>query len=683
MAGELSVYSFGGLSIYGNQITINPLYTKTILPLADNTYDVGSATFSYRQGHFETAVYATSVVGNWSPSADDNYDLGENSTPLEWKDGYFDGILYMDDASVPNGFSMVSEVTAFSHFDHDNGAWHFFTKTSAAAQLSRLRIPNGTDSVDIAMANANLLFGSGYGIRANAANGTIVDFEAYENGAYVTVANMNSSATLANWVFSRPVNIADDTAFTIGTTLDSVFYHKTGANSADAEITGVIVGTSDISATTANSLFISNITTDGDILIAVSDGGHSKQMLFLDGSTGITHLGKPGSPGNAISSGDVYTDGALEVDGTLYADAGMACLSHLDIKADDKRLSFGADTDCKIQYETADADAKILQFSIDESDDAGNNVPVFAFMEETGAFVDFGLFDAFVQPLVCVLDNDKDSYFGITMTADDTPALGIGGAATGIEIQGTIGVVQRMAYAQILEILGDCSFFFPMTDATGTTVTDFTANGHDGTPSKDVGTWDTTPAYQGSIQVYDADGVDEEFDVADHADFSTATAMSCGGLVKLTTSANSTLMGVWDAQTKREWRLYFDASGYPTFAAYDEGNAAQIGRQDQTDIGTASYHTVIATFDGATVSAGIIIYVDGVALDDADVEAGSGFANQVDSGAALDVFFNEDGASAAENYYDGAAGLLWMTKKELSADEAWNIHQIYRGLANF
>ena len=116
-----------------------------------------------------------------------------------------DGIAYIDDMSVPNGFSMVSETTAFSHFDSDSGAWDFFTKTSGAAQLSRLRIPSGTDSVDIALANANLLFGSGFGIRANAANGTIVDFEAYENGAYVTVANMNSSATIANWVFQRTV----------------------------------------------------------------------------------------------------------------------------------------------------------------------------------------------------------------------------------------------------------------------------------------------------------------------------------------------------------------------------------------------------------------------------------------------------------------------------------------------
>ncbi len=209
----LSIYDLGGTSVFGGHL----------LPPSDNAFDLGSVARSWRNLHVQTAIYATSVVGNWSPSADDNYDLGENSTPLEWKDLYIDGIVYMDDASVPNGFSMVSEVTAFSHFDHDNGAWDFFTKTSGAAQLSRFRIPSGTDSVDIAMANANLLFGSGYGIRANAANGTIVDFEAYENGAYVTVANMNSSATAANWTFNRAINIADTVAINTGIVDDDYF----------------------------------------------------------------------------------------------------------------------------------------------------------------------------------------------------------------------------------------------------------------------------------------------------------------------------------------------------------------------------------------------------------------------------------------------------------------------------
>ncbi|GAG98921.1 unnamed protein product, partial [marine sediment metagenome] len=69
--------------------------------------------------------------------------------------------------------------------------------------------------------------------------------------------------------------------------------------------------------------------------------------------------------------------------------------------------------------------------------------------------------------------------------------------------QVALGVIQRTAYAQIMEILGDVSLFYPFTDATGSTVTDFTANGFDGTPDEAVEAWDTPPAYQGSVQVYD------------------------------------------------------------------------------------------------------------------------------------------------------------------------------------
>lgn len=186
-------------------------------PPDDNLSDLGKPTNQWRNFYFGTAIVGGVVGGPWNPDTDDFYDLGENSTPLEWKDIYIDGIAYLDDMSVPNGFSIVSEVTAFSHFDHDNGAWDIFTKTSAAAQLSRLRIPSGTDSVDIALANANLLFGSGFGIRANAANGTIVDFEAYENGAYVTLLNMNSSATTANFTVHRSMIFDDDISLKLGT----------------------------------------------------------------------------------------------------------------------------------------------------------------------------------------------------------------------------------------------------------------------------------------------------------------------------------------------------------------------------------------------------------------------------------------------------------------------------------
>ncbi len=240
--------------------------------------------------------------------------------------------------------------------------------------------------------------------------------------------------------------------------------------------------------------------------------------------------------------------------------------------------------------------------------------------------------------------------------------------------------INAIAYTQILEILGDCSMFLPFSEATGSTVTDWTANGLDATTSETLQTLDTPPAFVGSQYAYGFNGTDEEMDVADNALSSTAGAMSAGAWVNMTDSTNSTLFGVWDINSKREWRLYLDASDYPTFAVYDEGNAAQLGRQDQTVLSEGAWKFVVATFDGGTAAGGITVYIDGIALDDADVLVGSGYADQVDSGAALDIGFNEDGASAPENYFDGLVWAPWMTKKELSADEVWNLYKIGKGL---
>jgi len=64
------------------------------LPPADNTYNLGSTSFSWKELHVETVVYATSVAGNWSPSADDTYDLG--TALLQWRNLYVDGVAYVD-----------------------------------------------------------------------------------------------------------------------------------------------------------------------------------------------------------------------------------------------------------------------------------------------------------------------------------------------------------------------------------------------------------------------------------------------------------------------------------------------------------------------------------------------------------------------------------------------------------
>ena len=143
-------------------------------------------------------------------------------------------------------------------------------------------------------------------------------------GSSITIASGNTLTSTA------AKDVLDNIILTIGTDGDGAVLLRSAVLNADTALTGVLIGTPDTTALAANSLIISNITADGDILIAVNDGGASKQMIFLDGSTGVTHLGKPGTPAVAVNTGDVYCAGILEVDGSCNFGANISVGSTLN-----------------------------------------------------------------------------------------------------------------------------------------------------------------------------------------------------------------------------------------------------------------------------------------------------------------------------------------------------------------
>lgn len=70
-----------------------------VLPKTNNTLDVGSATFKFKDGYFAGDVIAnniasTSYNSDIVPDTDDAYDLG--SVTNEWKDLYIDGVANID-----------------------------------------------------------------------------------------------------------------------------------------------------------------------------------------------------------------------------------------------------------------------------------------------------------------------------------------------------------------------------------------------------------------------------------------------------------------------------------------------------------------------------------------------------------------------------------------------------------
>jgi hypothetical protein len=101
----------------------------------------------------------------------------------------------------------------------------------------------------------------------------------------------------------------DNVFIIMGDDSDGVLALNTAVISADAEVTGLIEGTSDHLGTAANSIILSNITNDGDIHLLVSKGGNSHTAFLADGSTGDTILNA--SSGQSV---DLYVAGTKEYD---------------------------------------------------------------------------------------------------------------------------------------------------------------------------------------------------------------------------------------------------------------------------------------------------------------------------------------------------------------------------------
>ena len=130
--------------------------------------------------------------------------------------------------------------------------------------------------------------------------------------------------------------VPDDVRLWLGTTGDTAMMHSASIIAADGEVANLIEGTSVHLATTANSLIVSNITDNGDILFLVSDGGNSKGLLHLDGTNGrvVVHAGDMlisgtqklyfNDAGGEYISGDGST---LTITGTLALSAALPVTS--------------------------------------------------------------------------------------------------------------------------------------------------------------------------------------------------------------------------------------------------------------------------------------------------------------------------------------------------------------------
>ena len=214
---------------------------------------------------------------------------------------------------------------------------------------------------------------------------------------------------------------SDNALETFGDDNDAVIVLNSAGLGADEELTGVIEGTSDHPGTAANSLIISNITDDGDILFLISKGGDSNAFLWADGSTGDTAL--MAASGQSV---DIYIAGTKEID---YATGALAFQQATTISTTTGNLSIDAAASAVLVINEAGVDA---DFRI-ESD----NLPNMFAIDAADDAIGIGAAPSALRFLNITPPNNTgdrtDGYglmiYGFTYTDNETAASGTGGAA--------------------------------------------------------------------------------------------------------------------------------------------------------------------------------------------------------------------------------------------------------------
>jgi hypothetical protein len=128
-------------------------------------------------------------------------------------------------------------------------------------------------------------------------------------------------------------------------------------------------------------------------------------------------------------------------DGLIASPAFYASQSYLT--ADDIAYNLGAGSTVqtnvgKMLWETADANANCVFLTMPEG--GGTDVPVWVFGDSTILNKDLGWFNGVTEPLGVWVDDDADSWVGITFLSDDTPGIKYGGASNSFGINGDLTV---------------------------------------------------------------------------------------------------------------------------------------------------------------------------------------------------------------------------------------------------
>jgi len=148
--------------------------------------------------------------------------------------------------------------------------------------------------------------------------------------------------------------------------------------------------------------------------------------------------------------------------------------------------------------------------------------------------------------------------------------------------------------------------------------------------------------------------------------FASTKPFSISAWVYYDTTATKTIIGKGSSSgSDYEWRLFTNGSSHLNFALYNPTASAFIGRKYSSAITTGSWHHISATYDGGTACSGIEIYLNGIAVSNADYSTGS-FSGMTNNNA--DVIIGE-----YTNYFDGKLSQIGVWLGVLSQEKIQSV----------
>lgn len=189
---------------------------------------------------------------------------------------------------------------------------------------------------------------------------------------------------------------------------------------------------------------------------------------------------------------------------------------------------------------------------------------------------------------------------------------------------------RALLYEQVLKILGAEAVICVMGDglhsAANTTFKTVGASELTFTWSETLSAFDVqTPAIE-LIPIITFNGSDEEADTPDNDLWSRTIggsdqSFSVGAWVNFAATGGQTIMAKYTDSNNREWWLRIVSSLDPSFIMYNTTPSPRIARTSPT-LAINTWYFIVGTYDGSEASSGIKIYVDAVAVDDADDNSG-------------------------------------------------------------